>query len=73
MGKASFSQGFAKEKLAEGRAPMVAKMETDSTIINLETSFPMDRAWKVHLFLMQIADEKIEPIDAFKKAFEENK
>jgi hypothetical protein len=52
---------------------MVAKMETDSTIINLETSFPMDRAWKVHRFLMQIADEKIEPIDAFKKAFKENK
>lgn len=70
--KASFSQGFAKEKLAENRAPMVAKLETNSTVVNMEISFSMDRAWKVHRFLLQVADEDIAPQQAFDKAFSES-
>ncbi len=69
MGKASFSKGFAKEKIAEGRAPMVARLDTGDTIIDFETSFPKDRAWKIYNLLAALADEDISPKDAFEKAF----
>ncbi len=69
MGKASFSSGFAKEKLSEGRAPMVARINTGETIIDFETSFPKERAWKLYNFISYLADKNISPEDAFKKAF----
>jgi len=47
MSKATFTAEFAKEKLSEGRAPMVARLVTGDTIIDFETSFPRDSIWHV--------------------------
>jgi hypothetical protein len=69
--KASFTAGFAKQKLAEGRAPMVAKFDTGDTIIELETSFPKDRAWKLYRFISGVADQDKNPEDVFKETFGE--
>ena len=71
MGKATFTKGFANERLAEGRAPMVARLCTGDTIIDFETSFPKERAWNVYNFLANIAREDVSPKDAFEKAFNE--
>lgn len=69
MGKASFSKGFAAEKLSEGRAPMVARLNTTDTIIDFETSFPADRAWPLYRFIHLLADKSQSPEKAFKEAF----
>lgn len=69
MGKASFTKGFAQERLAEGRAPMVARIDTGDTIIDFETSFPRERAWNVYNLLAKLADEDITPKEAFDKTF----
>jgi hypothetical protein len=71
MGKATFTKGFANERLAEGRAPMVARLCTGDTVIDFETSFPKERAWKVYNFLVSVAREEVSPKDAFEKAFNE--
>lgn len=69
MAKASFTKGFAAQKLSEGRAPMVARLNTGDTVIDFEMSFPIGRAWQVYRFLNQIAHESVTPDEAFKEAF----
>lgn len=71
MGKASFTSGFAKRKLAEGRCPVVGKIETEDTTISFETSVPKDLAWSLYRFVANIADGNTSPQEAFKNAFEE--
>lgn len=71
MGKASFSKGFANEKLSEGRAPMVAKLNTGDTIVEFETSFPADRAWPLYAFIQKLADKSKSPNKAFAEAFKD--
>lgn len=69
--KASFSKGFAKEKIDEGRSPMVAKLDTGGTVIEFETSFRQDRSWKMYHFLIALANDDVSPEEAFKEAFED--
>lgn len=69
MAKASFTKGFAAQKLAEGRAPMVARLNTGDTIIELETSFPIGRAWDLYRFLNQLSHESVTPQQAFDETF----
>lgn len=71
MAKASFTKGFAKARLDEGRAPMVGRLLTGDTTIEFETSFRQDRAWAVHNFLASLARNEVSPKEAFEKAFKE--
>ncbi len=73
MGKAVFTKGFAKERIAEGRSPIIARIDTGETILDLEASFPKDRAWKVFRFISNISDERMTPQEAFDKAFTSDK
>jgi hypothetical protein len=66
--RASFTKGFADEKLKEGRAPMVAKLDTGETIVEFETSFPKEHAWPIHRFLSAMASGK-SPKEALQNAF----
>lgn len=68
--KASFSKGFANEKLAEGRSPMVAKLDTGDTVVEFEMSFRKDRSWKLYHFLIALANDDVSPKEAFLEAFE---
>ncbi len=66
--KASFTKGFADARLEEGRAPLVAKLDTGETIVEFETSFPKEHAWPIHRFLSAMASGK-SPKEAFEYAF----
>ena len=66
--KASFTKGFADERLKEGRAPMVAKLDTGDTVIEFETSFVKSHAWPVNRFLSALASGK-SPEEAFEYGF----
>lgn len=68
MGKSSFSKGFAVEQKANGRAPMVARIDTGGTIIDFETSFPREHAWHVYNFIAKLS-ESLSPQEAFEKSF----
>lgn len=69
--KASFSCGFEKAKLAEGRSPIVAKINTGDTVVEFEMSFQKERSWRLYHFMIALADDDISPEEAFKEAFDE--
>ena len=66
--KASFTKGFADARLQEGRAPLVAKLDTGDTVVEFETSFPLKYAWQIHRFLSAMATDN-SPKEAFEYAF----
>ena len=66
--RANFTKGLADARLEEGRAPMVAKLDTGDTIVEFETSFLKEHAWPVHRFLSALASGK-SPKEAFTYGF----
>ena len=69
--KASFSKGYAADKLAQGRAPLVGRLNTGDTIVDFEMSFPKERAWQLYNFLIELSDQATTPQKAIDEAFNE--
>lgn len=69
MAKSSFTAGFAKARLAEGRAPMVAKIDTGRTTIEMEMSCMQDRATIVHKFLTHICNDDLSIKEVIDRTF----